>query len=63
MSDKAFERSMTVLSILVVIWIVVAIAFSLLDPFWTIISGLVIEIIAGGALLYFWGKSFMERDI
>lgn len=63
MSDKIFELSMTSLTILAVIWIAVAIIFNLLDPFWAIISGIVVEIIAGGALLYFWGKSFMERNI
>lgn len=62
MSDTTFERSLIALSVLVLIWIV----FGILFLWWwsvagVVIIGLIVEIIGGGALLYFWGKNYMAR--
>jgi len=61
MSDKTFEWSLTALSFLALIWIVLGGIFGVLSIAWVIISGLVVWIIGGGILLYFWGKSYMSR--
>ncbi len=62
MSDTTFERSLIVLSCLVLAWIVAGIVLNLLSIAWVIIIGLVVEIIGGGTLLYYyWGKSYMSR--
>ena len=60
MSDKTFEWSLTALSILVVLWMVLASIF-IFSAIWAIIIGLMVWIIGGGALLYYWGKSYMSR--
>lgn len=61
MSDTTFERSLVALTCLVLVWIVTGIVLQLLGTAWVIIIGLVVEIVAGGALLYKWGKSYMAR--
>ena len=61
MSDKAFERSLTGLTVLVIAWIVCSIIVVGLHPVWAVISGLVVEIGLGGYMLHRWGKSYMER--
>lgn len=62
MSDTTFERSLIALSVLVLIWIVLGIVFLW---WWSVagvvIIGLIVEIVGGGALLYFWGKNYMAR--
>jgi hypothetical protein len=60
MSDKKFELSFIALSILVIAWMVVASIF-IFSAIWAIITGLVVWIIGGGALLYYWGKGYMSR--
>ena len=60
MSDKTFEFSLTTLSILMVAWMVVVSIF-LFSAIWAIIIGLLVWIIVGGALLYYWGRSYMSR--
>jgi hypothetical protein len=60
MSDKKFELSFIALSILVVAWMVVASIF-IFSAIWAIIIGLLVWIIGGGALLYYWGKGYMSR--
>ena len=60
MSDKTFEISLTALSILMVAWMVVASIF-LFSAIWAIIIGLLVWIIGGGALLFYWGRSYMSR--
>jgi len=61
MSDTTFERSLIALTCLVLAWIVAGIVLNLLGIILVIIIGLVVEIIVGGTLLYFWGKSYMSR--
>lgn len=61
MSDTTFERSLIALTCLVVAWIVLGIVLGLLSAAWVVIIGLVVEIVGGGILLYYWGKSYMSR--
>jgi hypothetical protein len=61
MSDKTFEVSLTALSIIAVLWMVVGSIFTVLGIFGSIILGLVVWIVGGGTLLYFWGKDYMSR--
>jgi hypothetical protein len=60
MSDKKFELSFIALSILAIAWMVVASIF-IFSAIWAIIIGLLVWIIGGGALLYYWGKGYMSR--
>jgi hypothetical protein len=60
MSDKKFELSFIALSILVVLWMIMASIF-IFSAVWAIIIGLMVWIIGGGALLYYWGKGYMSR--
>lgn len=61
MSDKTFEWSLTALSIIALLWIVLGSTFGIPSIAWAIIIGLVVWIVGGGALLYFWGKKYMSR--
>jgi 5-bromo-4-chloroindolyl phosphate hydrolysis protein len=61
MSEKVFERSLTALSIVALLWMLLGGIFGILSIAWVIIIGLVIWIVGGGALLYFWGKNYMSR--
>ncbi len=63
MSDKTFERSLTSLSILAVLWMVLGSIFLwwAIGIAWIIIIGLIVWIVGGGALLYYWGKNYMSR--
>lgn len=63
MSDKTFERSLTSLSILAVLWMVLGSIFLwwMAGIAWIIITGLIVWIGGGGALLYYWGKNYMSR--
>lgn len=61
MSDKTFEWSLTSLTILAVLWMVLGSIFRVLSVGWAIVIGLVVWIVVGGALLYFWGKDYMSR--
>ncbi len=60
MSDKTFEWSLTSLSILAILWMVLGSIF-LLGIGWVIVTGLLVWIVGGGALLHFWGKDYMSR--
>lgn len=60
MSDKMFELSLIALSILAVLWMILASIF-IFETVWAIIIGLVALVLGGGALLYYWGKSYMSR--
>lgn len=62
MSDKVFERSLTGLTALVLLWIILGIIFRVIGWGGVVVIGLVIEIIGGGLLLRYWGKSYMERE-
>ena len=61
MSDKTFEWSLTTLSILAILWMVLGSIFLywVLGIAAVIIIGLVVWIVGGGALLYYWGKDYM----
>ena len=61
MSDKTFEWSLTLLSILVVLWMVVGSIFWVLSMGWVIIISLVVWVAGGEALLHYWGKDYMSR--
>ena len=66
MSDKTFEWSLTALFILCMLWIVLGIVLKVLGYLWmgigwSIITGLLVLIVGGGTLLYFWGKNYMSR--
>jgi hypothetical protein len=60
MRDKTFELSFLALIILVVLWMIMASIF-IFSVIWAIIIGLMVLVIGGGALLYYWGKSYMSR--
>jgi len=62
MSDKTFERSLTGLTALVLLWIILGIVFGVMAWGWVVILGLLVEIVAGGFLLHRWGKAYMERE-
>jgi 5-bromo-4-chloroindolyl phosphate hydrolysis protein len=61
MSEKVFERSLTALSIVALLWMLLGGIFGILSIAWVIIIGLVVWIVGGGALLCFWGKNYMSR--
>ncbi len=63
MSDKTFERSLTALSIIALLWLVLGSIFFywVLGIAGVIIIGLVVWIAGGGTLLHFWGKKYMSR--
>jgi hypothetical protein len=61
MSDRVFERSLTAVTGLVLAWIVLGLVFRLLAPFFVILTGVIFEVVVGGILLHFWGKSYMSR--
>ena len=61
MNDKTFEWSLTALSIIAVLWMVAGSIFTVLGIFGSIILGLVVWIVGGGTMLYFWGKDYMSR--
>ena len=62
MSDKVFERSLSGLTTLVLLWIILGIIFKVIGWGWVVVTGLVIEIAGGGLLLHYWGKSYMVRE-
>ena len=35
--------------------------FTMFGVVWSIVTGLIVLIVGGGALLYFWGKSYMSH--
>jgi putative exporter of polyketide antibiotics len=72
MSDKIFEAGVVALFWLVAAWIIAGISLAVAGIRWanlelppliflTVIIGLVVLILGGGALLYFWGKNYMSR--
>ena len=62
MSDKVFERSLSGLTALVLLWLILGIVFGVMGWGWVVITGLVVEIVGGGLLLHYWGKSYMARE-
>jgi len=66
MSDKVFEVSLTTMAFLVLAWILASIVLTVVGiPFimigWAVFLGLLVLILGGGTLLYFWGKDYMSR--
>jgi len=62
MRDKTFERSLTGLTALVLLWIILGIVFGVMAWVWVVLTGLVVEMVAGGFLLHRWGRAYMERE-
>lgn len=62
MSDKLFERSLGGLTALVLLWIILGIIFEVIPWGLVVVIGLVVEIVGGGFLLHYWGKSYMARE-
>ena len=62
MKDKLFERSLTGLTVLVVLWIILGIVFGIMGWLPVVLIGIVVEIVGGGFLLRRWGKKYMERE-
>lgn len=60
MRDTTFQWSLIILSFMVLLWIVLG-SIYLFGVFWSIVTGLIIWIIGGGMLLYYWGKNYMSR--
>jgi hypothetical protein len=72
MSDKVFEVSMCTLAAAILVWIVGGTALGAMGYPWadvslglliflTILIGIVVLIVGGGALLYVWGKTYTAR--
>ena len=72
MSDRTFEVSLSSLAVLAVSMIAAGIVLAAtgvrlvnvnmpLLIFLTILTGLVVLLLGGGALLYYWGKNYMSR--
>jgi hypothetical protein len=73
MSDRIFEVSVVTLFWLVVAWVIGGIAAAVAGLPWvnlglplliflTILIGLAVLLLGGGALLYFWGRDYMSRE-
>ena len=62
MNDKTFERSLTGLTAVVLLWIILGIVFGVMAWVWVVLTGLVVEMVAGGFLLRRWGKAYMEKE-
>ena len=62
MKDKLFERSLTGLAVLVVLWIILGIVFGIMGWLPVVLIGIVVGIVGGGFLLRCWGKKYMERE-
>jgi hypothetical protein len=72
MSDKVFEVSLCTLTAAILVWVVGGIALGAIGYPWadvglglliflTILIGIVILLVGGGALLYVWGKTYTAR--
>ena len=61
MSEKIFERSLIALSVVALLWMLLGGLFNILGIAWVIIIALMVWILGGGILLYFWGKNYMSR--
>ena len=62
MTDKVFERSLSGLTTLVLLWIILGVIFQTIGWGWVVVIGLLVEIVGGGLLLHYWGKSYMARE-
>lgn len=62
MSDQLFERSLSALTALVLLWLVLGIVLEVMPWGWIVVIGLVVEIAGGILLMYYWGKSYTARE-
>lgn len=62
MSDKTFQWSIIALAALVVLWMVLGIVFGIMNWGLVMLLGLIVEIVGGGVLLRYWGRSYMARE-
>ncbi len=60
MTDTTFQWSLTILSILALLWMIVG-SILINNVLLPVLTGFIIIIIGGGTLLYYWGKSYMSR--
>jgi len=60
--DLTFQRSLTALTIVVVLAVAGCAGSGLLNVVVAMVAGLLVEIVGGGALLHFWGKDYMSRS-
>lgn len=63
MGDKAFEWSLTAITILVLVWIGTGIGLLFLPILFVTFCAIVVEVLAGIVLIYFWGKDYMGRRL
>jgi len=61
MTDAAFKYSSIALTCLVVVWLILGIIMGTLSASGSLIIGLVVKVVGGSILLYYWGKSYMSR--
>lgn len=61
MSDRSMEWSLSGLAVLVIVWIVCSAVLLGLWWLWAILTGLAIQIVAGGLIVRAWGKNYMAR--
>ena len=60
MSDKRFEYTVIALSLVVLLWMVLG-SILLNNVAIPVITGIIIWICIGAALLFAWGKSYMNK--
>jgi hypothetical protein len=64
MTDKAFQWSLTIVTILVLIWLIAGIILYYYMPFILVLfSAIVVELGVAIILLHFWGKDYMGRRL
>jgi hypothetical protein len=61
MNDTLFRRGLVALTVAVVLFLISSLIFGWLGVFWTLLTSVLLEVVGGGALVYFWGKSYMSR--
>ena len=62
MSDKTFEIGLSILSAAVLLWLVLGIVFGVIGWGWVVLSAVLTELVGGGLMLHFWGKTYMARE-
>ena len=62
MSDKTFEISLSVFSAAVLLWLVLGIVFNVIAWGWVVLIAILVELVGGGTMLHYWGKTYMARE-
>jgi 5-bromo-4-chloroindolyl phosphate hydrolysis protein len=62
MSDKTFEIGLTVFSAVVLLCLVLGIVFNVFAWSWVVLIAIVVELVGGGTMLHYWGKTYMARE-